>query len=56
MSSPQPINQAPEQVKEADKHNSQWHAVDLGFFDPIYNGKTVASGEPIEHAGKNTMF
>lgn len=35
---------------------SRWNANELGFFDPHYDDKTVHSGAPIEHAGKDTYF
>ncbi|KAL8820158.1 MAG: hypothetical protein Q9223_001575, partial [Gallowayella weberi] len=34
----------------------RWHANDLGFFDPMYDGKSVSSGSPMEHTGKDTIF
>ena len=36
---------------------SRWNAADLGFFDPLYDGKSVASGAPpLEHSGKDSYF
>lgn len=36
---------------------SRWIAADLGFFDPLYEGKSVASGAPpLEHSGKDSYF
>lgn len=33
-----------------------WNAVEVGFFDPMYDGKSAATGGPIEHTGKDTYF
>lgn len=36
---------------------SKWNARDLGFFNPRYDDKTLASGgAPIEHVGSDTYF
>lgn len=56
MSTPQPINQVPEQVKEADKQNSRWYAANLGFFNLNYKNKLATTGDAMEHAGKDTIF
>ena len=53
---PQPIKQPAEQARDGDKLNARWYAADLGFFDPNYKGKTVTTGEAMEHLGKNTIF
>ena len=37
-------------------NGSKWNAGDLGFFDPMYDGKSVSNGSAIEHAGKETYF
>lgn len=34
----------------------RWNPGDLGFFDPNYDGKSVSTGSPIEHTGKETYF
>ena len=34
----------------------RWHAGDVGFFDPMYDGKSAVTGNLIEHAGKDTYF
>ncbi len=34
----------------------RWNAADLGFFDPSYEGKTLATAEPMQHSGKDTFF
>ena len=55
MATPQPSSQ-PEQGRDVNWTNTRWYAADLGFFDPGYEGKTVATGDPMEHAGKDTIF
>jgi len=35
---------------------SKWNAGDLGFFDPMYNGKSASTGSSLEHASKETYF
>ena len=37
-------------------NTNRWNAGEVGFFDPMYDGKSAATGEPIEHTGKNTYF
>ena len=56
MATPQPVSQPSEQPKKAEKHSSRWYAADLGFFNPNYEGKTITTGEAMEHAGKDTIF
>ena len=34
----------------------RWNTSDVGFFDPMYDGKSVSTGSSIEHAGKETYF
>lgn len=34
----------------------RWHTGDVGFFDPIYNGKSAVTGNLIEHTGKDIYF
>jgi hypothetical protein len=34
----------------------RWVAADLGFFDPGYDGKTLATAELMQHADKDTFF
>lgn len=34
----------------------RWHAGDIGFFDPHYDGKSASSGSALEYAGKDTIF
>ena len=34
----------------------RWNASEVGFFDPMYDGKSVRTGEAMEHAGKDTYF
>lgn len=54
MATPQPINPL-QKPRDGDK-NTRWSAADLGYFDPNYDGKIIATGELIEHAGKDTIF
>ena len=41
---------------EGGNQGPRWNASDVGFFDPFYEGKSAASGEPIVHSGKDTYF
>ena len=34
----------------------RWNAADVGFFDPMYDDKSVHTGGPIAHTGKDTYF
>lgn len=34
----------------------RWNPADLGFFDPNYDGKSISTGPPMEHTGKDTYF
>ena len=34
----------------------RWNAGDVGFYDPLHEGKSVSSASPIEHTGKDTFF
>ena len=34
----------------------RWNIGDLGFFDPMYDNKSVNTGSAIEHTGKNKYF
>ena len=43
---------APEGNSKGDK----WSAQEIGYFDPHYDNKTVASGGAITHAGKDTYY
>ena len=36
--------------------DTRWNAQDVGFFDPYYEGKTVSTGGPVSHSGKDTFF
>lgn len=36
--------------------DNKWNASEVGFFDPRYDGKSVVTGSPIEHTGKDTYF
>ena len=35
---------------------TRWNPEDLGFLDPMYDGKSASTGPPIEHVGKETYF
>ncbi len=35
---------------------NRWNAREIGFYDPHYDGKTVHTAAPIEHADKDTYF
>ena len=48
---PPPPPPAPER-SAADR----WNAQDVGFFDPYYENKTIATGGPVTHSGKDTFF
>ena len=37
-------------------HGNRWNPGEVGLFDPMYDGKSAATGEPIVHAGKDTYF
>ena len=47
---------APQPDIPRDNDKTQWYAANLGFFDPNYDGKTIATGKTIEHIGKDTIF
>ena len=34
----------------------KWNAQEIGFFDPFYEEKTVATGGPVASSDKNTYF
>ena len=54
---PGPAGPAGPATEAADAaRGSRWNAADLGFFDPLYDGKSVSTGAGIEHAGKDTYF
>ena len=36
--------------------SERWNPGEIGFFDPMYDGKSVITGNPIEHTGKDTYF
>ena len=56
IATPQPANPLVNQARDNNKFNPRWYVADLGFFDPNYNGKSITTGEAIEHAGKDTIF
>ena len=35
---------------------NRWNAAEIGFFDPLYDGKSAATGNSIEHFDKDTYF
>ena len=37
-------------------NSNKWVAAEIGYFDPMYDGKSAATGAPIEHSGKDTYF
>ena len=37
-------------------YTGTWNPQEVGYFDPFYDNKTVVTGGPIEHAGKDTYF
>lgn len=43
-------------VTENALNPTRWNPGDLGFFDPNYDNKSVSTGSPIEHTGKETYF
>ena len=40
----------------AGNGTTRWNAGDLGFFDPLYDGKSASNSEAITHTGKDTYF
>ena len=41
----------------ANGTNNRWNATDVGFFDPMYNSKSIDSGAlGIEQVSKDTYF
>ena len=40
----------------AGNPNPRWNAADVGFFDPMYDDKSVDTGGPIAHTSKDTYF
>ena len=45
------------QALAAPGHSTRWIPGEVGFFDPMYDGKSVSSGAPaLEHTGKDTYF
>ena len=43
-------------VDGAPPGQPRWNPSDLGFFDPMYESKSVNTGSPLEHTGKETYF
>lgn len=50
------VPQMPQNTVQTTQSDSRWNAADLGFFDPLYDGKSTATGNAIEHSGKDTYF
>ena len=36
--------------------DNRWNAAEIGFFDPLYDGKSAATGNAIEHSEKDIYF
>lgn len=37
-------------------HDTKFHAAELGFFDPYFNGKSIATVADIKHTSRDTYF
>ena len=43
-------------VTTGDVNSTRWNPSEMGFFDPMYDNKSVNTGSAIEHVGKNIYF
>ena len=39
-----------------EQTSAKWNPADIGFFDPHYNDKTIATAPAMEHSEKDTYF
>ena len=53
---PGPAGPAGPATDGTSSSQARWNPAELGFFDPMYDGKSVSTGAGIEHAGKDTYF
>lgn len=41
---------------DENDHRNRWNPTEVGFFDPMYNDKSMHTDDPLKHSGKETYF